>query len=150
MAFKSDIKSLLVDLLRSSGKVTISLVAEDGGEILGHILFSPVPINPSAPGWNALGLAPVAVIPGRQRQGIGKALVSKGIERCRSIGCSMIAVLGDPAYYTQFGFTRAADFGLGNEYQVVDEFMVIELSPGALENFIGIVSYAPEFREIGV
>jgi len=99
---------------------------------------------------NALGLAPVAVIPGRQRQGISKALVSEGIERCRLVGCSVIAVLGDPGYYTQFGFTRAADFGLGNEYLVVDEFMVIELSPGVLDNFTGMVSYAPEFKEIGV
>ena len=99
---------------------------------------------------NSLGLAPVAVIPGRQRQGIGKALVSESIEWCRSIGGSVIAVLSDPANYTQFGFTRAMDFGLGNEYQAGDEFMVIELSPGALENFTGMVSYAPEFKEIGV
>ena len=140
----------MVDLLRSRGKATISLVAEDDEEILGHILFSPVSIDPPAPGWNALGLAPVALIPGRQRQGIGKALVSEGIERCRSIGGSVIAVLGDPAYYTQFGFTRAMDFGLGNEYQAGDEFMVIELSPGVLENFTGMVTHAPEFREIGV
>jgi putative acetyltransferase len=65
LAFKSDIESLLVDLLRSRGKATISLEAEDDEEILGHILFSPVSIDPPAPGWNALGLAPVAVIPGR-------------------------------------------------------------------------------------
>ena len=67
-----------------------------------------------------------------------------------SIGGSVIAVLGDPAYYTQFGFTRAMDFSLGNEYQAGDEFMVIELSPGVLENFTGIDTSAPEFREIGV
>jgi putative acetyltransferase len=73
-------------------------------------------IDPPAPDWNALGLAPVAVIPERQRNGIGKALLREGIERCRSIGSSVIAVLGDQAYYTQFGFTRAADLGLGNEY----------------------------------
>jgi putative acetyltransferase len=76
--------------------------------------------------------------------------VSEGIEQCRSIGGSVIAVPGDPAYYTQFGFTRAADFGLGNEYQAGDEFMVIELSPGVLENLTGMVTYAPEFNEIGV
>ena len=97
----------------------------------------------------ALGLAPVAVIPAWQRQGIGKALVREGIERCRSIGGSVIAVLSDPGYYTQFGFSRAADFGLGNENQVGDEFMVIELSPGVLDNFTGMVTYAPEFGKIG-
>ena len=99
---------------------------------------------------NALGLGPVAVIPAWQRQGIGKALVSEGIEHCRSVGCSVIAVLGDAGYYTQFGFTRATDFGLGNEYQANDEFMVIELSPDVLDNFTGMVTYAPEFRKIGV
>ena len=62
----------------------------------------------------------------------------------------MIAVLSDPGYYTQFGFSRAADFGLGNEYQADDEFTVIELSPGVLENLTGMVSYAPEIKEIGV
>ncbi len=78
------------------------------------------------------------MISGRQKQGIGEGLASEDIERCRSIGCSVIAVLGDPAYYTQFGFTRAAAFGLGNEYQAGDEFMVIELAQGVSENFTGI------------
>jgi putative acetyltransferase len=119
-------------------------------EILGHILFSPVSIHPPTSGWNGLGLAPVAVTPEWQRQGIGKALVHEGIERCKSVGCSVIVVLGDPEYYTQFGFITAANFGLGNEYQAGDEFMVIEISPGVLEKVTGMVKYAPEFNEVGV
>ena len=99
---------------------------------------------------NALGLGPVAVIPAWQRQGIGKALAINSQPTGGPTPAYKIKLLGDSAYYTQFGFSRAADFGLGNEYQVSDEFMVIELSPGTLENFTGMVTYAPEFKEIGV
>ena len=67
LAFNSSAEAQLVDLLRSRGVATISLVAEDGGEIVGHILFSPVSIDPPARGWRALGLAPVGVVPDRQR-----------------------------------------------------------------------------------
>ena len=74
-AFDTPAEADLVDLLRERGKATISLVAEIDGEIVGHILFSPVTIEPPQPGWNALGLAPVAVIPDRQGRGIGQALV---------------------------------------------------------------------------
>jgi len=116
---------------------------------LGHILFSTVTIEPPSSGWNALGLAPVGVIPERQRQGIRSELIIEGVERNKSLGCTAIVVLGDPAYYTKFGFTRVSDFGLGNEYQIENEFMVLELLPGALENVAGIVKYAPEFEEVG-
>ena len=150
LAFNSPAEAELVDLLRARGKATISLVAEEDEEILGHVLFSPVQIDPPSLGWKALGLAPVGVIPERQRQGIGKALIWQGLERCRSIGVRAIVVLGDPDYYTQFGFERAKDFGLGNEYQVEDEFMVMELIPGSLEGVEGIVRYAQEFSEVDV
>ncbi len=149
-AFDSSDEAGLVDLLRSRGKAIISIVAEEKGEILGHMLFSPVSIDPPSPGWNALGLAPAGVIPERQRQGIGKALVREGIERCKAIGSSVVVVLGDPAYYTQFGFSSAADFGLKNEYQAGDAFMVLELLPGVLENAAGTVKYAPEFGEVAL
>ena len=149
LAFKSPTEPNLVDLLRSSGKATISLVAEEDGEILGHILFSPVQIDPPSLGWKALGLAPVGVIPERQRQKIGKALIWQGLERCKLSGATVVVVLGNPQYYAQFGFKRAKDFGLGNEYQVEDEFMVVELIPGILEEVEGIVRYADEFSQVG-
>ena len=94
-------------------------------------------------------MAPVAVVPGKQRQGIGKSLIISGIDRCKKIGCNAIFVLGDPNYYTQFGFSPASRYGLGNEYQARDEFMVLELHPGSLKNVSGTVRYAPEFKEIG-
>lgn len=150
LAFESTAEADLVDLLRASGKATISLVAEEDGEILGHILFSAVQIDPPSPGWSALGLAPVGVTPERQRQGVGKALIRAGLERCRSIGIGAVVLLGDPEYYQRIGFKRAMDFGLGNEYQAEDEFMVIELIPEFLEGIEGTVRYAPEFNEVGV
>ena len=146
-AFNSPAEANLVDLLRFRGKAVISLVAEIGSEIVGHILFSPVSIEPPAKGWNALGLAPVAVIPDKQRQGIGKALVKRGLERCRELGFEVVVVLGDPGYYKKFGFQRALDHGLGNEYQADEHFMVLELNPGVLHQFNGQVKYAPEFNE---
>lgn len=149
LAFETSAEADLVDQLRESGKATISLVADEDGEILGHILFSPVQIDPPSLGWKALGLAPVGVIPERQRQKIGKALIWQGLERCKLSGATVVVVLGNPQYYAQFGFKRAKDFGLGNEYQVEDEFMVVELIPGILEGVEGMVRYADEFSQVG-
>ena len=148
-AFNSPAEAHLVDMLRAGGKASISLLAEMSAEIAGHILFSPVSIDPPAPGWGALGLAPLGVIPERQRQGIGSALVNQGLERCRLLDIHLVVVLGDPAYYARFGFQLAIDHGLRNEYQADDHFMVLELIPGELAKFTGLVKYAAEFSESG-
>ena len=147
-AFESRTEALLVDLLRERGKSVISLVAQADGKIVGHILFSPVSITPEYENWHALGLAPLAVLPEYQRQGIGKALVTAGLDRCRELGIDLVFVLGHPAYYPGFGFTRASDFGFANEYQAEDAFMVMALKPGSLDAIAGLVKYAPEFTEI--
>ncbi len=118
--------------------------AEEGG-IVGHVLFSEV----QAGAGRGVGLAPVAVLPAHQRSGIGAALVLAGIEACRSAGYHYVVVLGEPAYYRRFGFRRALDFGLGNEYGAQDEFMVPELRTGALAGLRGVVSYCGEFAELG-
>ena len=149
LAFDSPVEAQLVDLLRSRGKAIISLVAVDGEEVVGHILFSPVTIDPPAPDWNALGLAPIGVIPELQSQGIGKALIKNGLERCKNLGFQLVVVLGDPAYYTTFGFKRALDYGLHNEYQADEHFMVLEFTPGVLKAYSGLVKYAQEFNETG-
>jgi putative acetyltransferase len=149
LAFDSPAEANLVDLLRASGRASISLVAEIDTEIAGHILFSPVTLDPPAQGWHALGLAPLGVIPERQRQGIGTALFNQGLEACRSLGSDLVVVLGDPAYYARFGFQRALDHGLCNEYQAEDHFMVLELAPGELAKYNGLVKYAPEFNQTG-
>ena len=148
-AFETPAEAKLVDLLRSRGKATISLVAEDENEIIGHILFSPVLIDPPAPDWRALGLAPIGVIPERQRQGIGKVLINSGLERCETLGYQLVVVLGDPTYYSKFGFKRASDYGFRNEYQAEEHFMALELIPGILGTYSGLVKYAQEFTEIG-
>jgi len=139
----------LVDLLRAAGKVVLSWVAVSEGEVVGHVLFSPVALDPPNAGFNGVGLGPVAASPEFQRQGIGSKLISEGLDRCRQMGCEVVVVLGDPHYYSRFGFTRASDFGLGNDYNADEHFMALELKEGALRDLHGVVKYAPEFNEAG-
>lgn len=148
-AFETNAEAKLVDLLRVRGKAVISLIAEAGGEIVGHILFSPVSIEPPAKNWTALGLAPLAVTPSHQRQGIGGALIVAGLEHCRKLGIELVVVLGHPTYYPKFGFIKASDYDLMNEYQADEAFMVIELTPDVLKKYKGFVKFALEFDEIG-
>jgi len=148
-AFGRSLEADLVASLRRAGAAALSLVAEQEGRVLGHILFSAVIIEGDAEGFAAVGLAPLAVLPAFQRLGIGSALVSAGLERCREIGFSRVLVLGDPAYYQRFGFTPAAAAGIRFPGEVPEEaFMAIALEPGALEGCAGTVRYAPEFDAV--
>ncbi|MGH6911083.1 MAG: GNAT family N-acetyltransferase [Phenylobacterium sp.] len=90
--------------MRAAGALTLSLVATEGGEIVGHVAFSPVRINGEAGDW--YGLGPVSVWPDRQRKGIGQAQIREGLQRLRSLGAGGCVLLGDPAYYRRFGFER--------------------------------------------
>src|SRR5262249_51272189 len=119
-AFETRAEADLVDTLRDSAKPIVSLVAEDAGIIVGHILFSPVTLSGNA-NLRIMGLAPMAVLPGRQRQGIGSALVSRGLDSCRQLGCVAVVVLGHPGFYPRFGFLPASRFAIGCEYDVPDE-----------------------------
>jgi putative acetyltransferase len=92
----------IVDALRSTGSLTISLVAEDEGEVVGHVAFSPVSIDGLDVGW--YGLGPVAVRVDKRRHGFGKALIVSGIQQLKNIGAKGCVVLGDTAYYGKFGF----------------------------------------------
>jgi putative acetyltransferase len=146
-AFGRAEEARLVDLIRSREKSVVSLVAEKEDRVVGHVMFSVVTIDPPDPRWKALGLAPVAVLTDHQRQGIGKLLISNGLDKCGELGYEIVVVLGDPAYYPRFGFQRGKKFGLDNEYGEDEPFMVVELFPGALARFNGLVKYLPEFNE---
>ena len=146
-AFESDTEATLVDALRARAAGTISLVAEEDGEIVGHIMFSPVQLT-GAPDVRALALAPMAVAPGRQRTGVGSALVRRGLEHSRASSADAVFVVGHPAYYPRFGFTLASGAGIACEFEVPDEaFMVLELVPGVLAQRGGTVVYHEAFRE---
>jgi len=145
-AFPTDLESKLVDLLRANGKAIISLVAVNGDEILGHILFSPVTTSPPSDA-KGVGLAPVAVRPDVQSQGIGSNLIREGLSLCKDLSFDYCVVLGSPEYYQRFGFEKASLFGIRNEYGVDDEFMIIYFSERSVA---GLVQYASEFAVFAV
>jgi putative acetyltransferase len=132
VAFAGTFEADLVDALRAQARPLISLVADEAGDVVGHILFSPVTLS-SAPERLVMGLAPMAVVPERQRQGIGTLLVTAGLSECRALGAAAVVVLGHPQFYPRFGFVPASRFGVTTEYDVPDDtFMALEIEPGAL------------------
>ncbi len=146
-AFPTDSEARLVDLMRQSTALSVSLVAEDAAELVGHIAFSPLTLEPVI-GLSGLGLAPVAVLPECQGQGVGAKLVEEGLDASRRLGAEFVVVLGEPAYYSRFGFRPASEFGLDNEYGAADEFMAIELSTGCLGDVQGLVKYCEAFSSL--
>jgi putative acetyltransferase len=145
-SFPTDLESRLVDLLRRADRLLVSLVAEVDGAVVGHIAFSPVT---AASGAAGVGLAPVAVTEPHRRRGIAAALVRAGLEACRADGFGWAVVMGEPAYYSRFGFRPASKFGLSDEYGGGQAFQAIELLAGALPVGAGLVRYAPEFAAVG-
>jgi putative acetyltransferase len=147
-AFDTPAEANLVEVLRVEAHPYVSLVAEEDGEIVGHILFSPVVLS-GHEDLKIMGLGPIAVAPGQQMKGIGSALVKVGLERCKDLSYSAVVVLGHKGYYPRFGFTPSVKFGIGCEYDVPPEvFMVIELVPGYLQEAQGIIRYHNAFNEI--
>jgi putative acetyltransferase len=153
LAFGGEAEPNLVDKIRNStGYIPqLSLVAVRQGRVVGHILFSLIEIRLDArtdPPMPALALAPMAVHPDFQSQGIGSALVRKGLEICRDLGHVAVVVIGHPDYYPRFGFTSARSKGLEALFPVPDEaFLAIELMPGSLHGVKGSVVYPPAFEE---
>ena len=144
-AFETSTEADLVAALRDQATPIVSLVAEDAGTVVGHILFTPVTLI-NGPRLPLMGLAPMAVVPARQRQGIGSRLVLEGLERCRRSGTAAIVVVGHATYYPRFGFVPGSRFGLGCEYDVPDDvFLVRELHDGSLRGASGTVRYHPAF-----
>jgi putative acetyltransferase len=148
-AFEGTTEADLVDALREQARPIVSMVADDDGAIVGHILFSPVTLS-SLPDLRIMGLAPMAVSPEQQRKGVGSALVRAGITACRDLGYEAVVVLGHAEYYPRFGFVPASRFGLRSEYDVPDDvFMAMELTPGALQGSApGTIRYHESFGTV--
>lgn len=143
-AFGGPYESELIDRLRADGLVAASLVAEHEGRIVGHILLSRLDVTAGKRELNALALAPMAVIPERQRQGIGSALVRTAIGAARNAQADVIVVLGHPAFYPRFGFSAARAAKLKAPFSG-EAFMVLEISSNALGDGDGNVIYPPAF-----
>jgi putative acetyltransferase len=148
-AFDSNTEAELVNALRKAGGSLVSLVAEENGTLLGHIMFSPVTIEHNPQDILAAGLAPLAVLPAFHGKGVGGELINTGLEKCRVSGIQAAVVLGDPTYFQRFGFSRADGFQLLCEYDTPpDCFMALELIPGVLSACTGKVKYHPVFHEV--
>lgn len=98
----SGTEHLIVRALRDSGQLAVSLVAEERGQVVGHVAVSPVTIVAGPPGW--YGLGPVSVVPERQERGIGTMLINRALAELRASGATGCVVLGEPGYYSRFGF----------------------------------------------
>jgi len=148
LAFGREDEAALVARLTRLGDKRISLVAKLNEEVVGHILFTPLCLE-GAPTLNAYGLAPMSVLPAKQRQGVGGALIKAGLEECAKRGLDAVFVLGHNSYYPRFGFVLAGEMGF--HYESIDyasHFFVYPLKP---ENFIGKSSwecYDPAFNEL--
>ena len=143
-AFDTPLEARLVDALRGLPD-SVSLVATIDDRVIGHILFTPITIDPPV-AVRVAGLAPMSVRPPNQREGVGGQLVRAGLEECRQRGYAAVVLVGHPDYYPRFGFVPAHTKALECEFPVPQEaFMVLELDAGALAGISGVVRYRPEF-----
>lgn len=137
--FSQQTEHLIVEGLREAGALTLSLVAEAENRVAGHIAFSPAPISGQDLGWYLLG--PIAVPPELQRRGIGKALALAGLEALQSLGAQGCVLVGDPGFYTRFGFRQA----IGLRYPGVPREVVLCLPLAGAEPQ-GAVGHHPAFE----
>jgi len=151
-AFNNRGEADIVDLLRASSPVFLSLAAKDKESVVvGHILFTPVQIiTPDHETISGMGLAPLAVLPNFQGYGIGSALCQRGLEEMSAAGYPFVVVLGHPGFYIRFGFTPANRHGIACEYLDVpdDAFMIKIFNVEMMQDVIGTACYRPEFNEI--
>ncbi len=141
-AFPTSLEADLVDRLRHDGDITIGVVAVATDAVVGHAVFSPMTAS-----MKALGLGPVAVRPSWQARGVGSMLIRNGLERAKKAGWDAVFVLGDPAYYSRFGFDTAAASGFASPY-AGRHFMALSLNACPLPVRTGRVDYAPAFRDL--
>ncbi len=138
----------LVKRLRQSEQFIpqLSLVAEVEGNVVGHILLSPVIIRNSEESFESLALAPLSVLPQFQRKGIGTKLIQEAHHRAKQLDYQSVVVLGHNEYYSKFGYQAADRFGITFPFDVPKEnCMAIELMEGSLNDVRGMVEYPKEF-----
>ncbi len=144
LAFDGPDESRLVAGLRTEGTVIAALAAVENAQVLGHVLFSELPIVAAAGTLRAAALAPLAVTPTHQRRGIAADLVRAGLDACRERGVTAVVVLGDPDYYPRFGFSSELARNLRAPFRG-PAFMALELAPGCLDGVTGTVHYSAAF-----
>jgi len=138
----------VIDKLRQDCSDLLSLVAVRQNEVVGRILFSPAVVESEDGTTRGMGLAPMAVRPDSQRQGIGSELIRAGVAALKQRRCPFIIVLGHPEYYPRFGFEPASRYGIRSEWQVRDEaFMILILDESLAHKISGVAKYRPEFAE---
>ena len=143
-AFGGTYESQLVADLRAEGLSAIELVSVDGTDVIGRILMSTLDVSVGDKCLCSLALAPMSVQPGRQRQGIGSALVREALRRAGQQGWQAVILVGHPGYYPRFGFSAALARPLASPFSG-EAFMALELIPGALQGGIGRVVYPSAF-----
>lgn len=146
-AFEDGPEASLVDKLRLSCNEFLSFVALKNETIVGHILFTPATIDGSSS--IGMGLAPIAVLPSEQKNGIGSKLVRHGLDYLESDGCPFVIVLGHPKYYPRFAFEPASKYQLCSQWEGVpdDAFMIVVFNSGVLPKAGGIARYRDEFDD---
>ena len=148
-AFSGIAEATIVDSLRKACTDAVSLVAVENNMVLGHIFFSMAFVAGEHEVTHGMGLAPMAILPERQRQGIGSMLVQAGIDAMRERNCPFIIVLGHPEYYPRFGFVPASRHGLSCQWDGVPDaaFMVLILDDSAMAGVSGMIRYRDEFDQ---
>lgn len=146
-AFENGPEAALVDKLRDSCEDYLAFVAVEDGVVVGHILFTPVTVDGC--GAVGMGLAPMAVLPSCQHQGIGSQLVRHGLAQLHRSGCPFVVVLGHPEYYPRFGFEPASGYQLYSQWESVPDeaFMVVIYDADVLPRAGSVVRYRDEFND---
>ena len=140
ICFKGEYESALIENIRNGNNFILSLVAEEGGKIIGHIMYSRIKIGDI----DSLALAPMCVLPEYQKKGIGTDLIKESFIYLRDMNEKSIVVLGHTGFYSRLGFEKAADYGVKCPFTVPEEaFMVLELEKGSIK--AGMVEYGKEF-----
>ena len=149
LAFGQPAEADLIEKLRRACTDGLSLVAEEG-DVVGHILFTPVTVEGAGRRVCGMGLAPMAVLPDCQRRGIGSQLVRRGLDILRDRACPFVVVVGHPEYYPRFGFEPASLHGIASQWEGIPDaaFMVLALDTRTMAGVSGVATYREEFSEV--